>query len=617
MGNTIKVNKKTVLNKSLIKPSIKKLFRPIPFALTMFLAGCSAVKVVQPVSQESSEVVGQPPEVVTQKQSLVVPEPIIPFASETLYDLLVAEVGGQRQRYDLALGNYLKQAHQTQDAGIAERAYQIAAFVGARQAALDAALLWVNLKPENVAALNAAALELVYADQFARAFTFMEKQLAQGGNAGFDVLASAVGAHDQNGQALRGELLEKLAKLAQTHRNNRVIKLSKAILLQQVGGYDEALAEAEQLLAQDPDFIPAMMIKGRALSRLQRNEEAARALAEALQRHPDKNRLRLLYSRVLVHRGQLDLARQQFAQLMKRAPDDAEIVLSLALITLENDMLDESGHYFQKLLALGERRNTAHYYLGRLYEKQQKFTQAQEAFLQVGPGKEFMAAQVALTQMLVEQGKLDEALVLIAEARNRNPAGMEALFLLEGELLVSDNRLKKALALYSRGLKALPGSINLMYSRAMIHEALDNLAGLESDLRAILKIEPDNIAALNALGYTLADQTDRYEEALALIARAYELNQDDPAIMDSMGWVQFRLGNFEQAEKYLRMAYEQFPDAEIAAHLGEILWAMGDHSAARAIWTEAVKKAPDSQTLKETMERLVEPLPPETVSTVE
>ena len=618
MVNTIKVSLSTTLIKYLTelstKPITKNIFRSLPFALVLFLAGCSVVDIAQPVSQPEASVVVQNPNTIVPEKSLV--EPVIPFASETLYDLLVAEVGGQRQRYDLALGNYLKQAHQTRDAGVAERAYQIAAFVGARQAALDATLLWVELKPESIAAHNAAALELVYAREFARAFTLMEKQLVLGGDAAFDVLASAVGAHDQSGQALRSSLIVRLGKLAQSRPDNRMINLSRAILLQQAGEYEEALVLAMQLSAQDRDFIPALMVQGRALNRLKRYEEAQRLLTEALQRHPDKHRLRLLLAQVLVHSDQLALARQQFTALLQRAPDDGEIVLSLALIALENDMLHEARQYFQTLLTLGEKRNTAHYYLGRVHEKQQQFDKAQEAFLQVGPGKEFMAAQVALSQMLVKQGKLDEALELIASARSRNPSRIEPLFLLEGELLVSHNLFEKGLALYNRALKAVPQSINLMYSRAMIHDSLNDLAGMEGDLRTILKAEPDNIAALNALGYILADQTDRYEEAYALILRAYELDQEDPAIMDSMGWVQFRLGNVEQAEKYLRMAYEQLPDAEIASHLGEILWVKGDHSAARAVWMEAVEKEPDNPTLKETMKRLL-PLHPETVSTVE
>ncbi|MFK0572029.1 tetratricopeptide repeat protein [Endozoicomonas sp.] len=584
--------------------SLIKNGKSLPVVFAFFLFGCAS----QNVQQESAAVViADVVESVVENQPVQEEEPVIPFEAETLYDLLVAEVGGQRQRYDLALGNYLKQAHKTRDAGVAQRAYQVAVFVGARQAALDASLLWVELQPDNLDALHGSAIELVYAGQFDKAFVQMENQISLGGSPGFDVLASAAGGlSGANGETVRSDLIRQFNGLVREYPDFRVIKLGKAILLQQAGEYTSALSIANQLLKQDRDFVPAIMVKGRALNKLKRDDEAEKMLSEAVERHPDRNRLRLLLARALVHTDKLDQARKQFEILLEQAPGESDIVLSLALITLENDMEQDAEQYFQRLLAIGERNNTAHYYLGRLNEKQEKYSAAKEYYLLVGPGKEFMAAQVAMSQMLVEQGKLDEALTHVGEARNRNPARMESLFLLEGELLVNDLQLEQALVLFERALKTNPESVNLLYSRAMVHEKLDDLAGLEKDLREILKVEPDNAAALNALGYTLADRTDRFEEAESLIYRAYELNQEDPAIMDSMGWVQFRLGNYEQAEKYLRMAYTQIPDAEIAAHLGEVLWVKGDREAARGLWAEALKKSPDSQILKDTMDRLTE-----------
>ncbi|MGB1272597.1 MAG: tetratricopeptide repeat protein, partial [Endozoicomonas sp.] len=296
-------------------------------------------------------------------------------------------------------------------------------------------------------------------------------------------------------------------------------------------------------------------------------------------------------------------ARVQFEVLLEQSPHDSEIVLSLALITMENAMEPEAEQYFMQLLSLGQRKNTANYYLGRLKEKQQQYGAARDYYQAVGQGKEFMAAQVALAQMLARQGKLNEALVLIDEAKTRNPARVESLYLLEGELLVNDGQLKKALGLFDKAIKSSPKSVNLLYSRAMLQEKLDNLPALENDLRKILEIKPENVAALNALGYTLADRTDRYREAEKLILKAYSFNQDDPAILDSMGWVQYRLGNYESAVKYLRMAYDKFPDAEIAAHLGEVIWVMGNREEARSLWGQALKNSPDSWILKDTMDR--------------
>lgn len=589
----------------------RKCSKSLALVFAFFLAGCASQHVQQVDNSAATS---------TDSQSQArADEPVAPFAAETLYDLLVAELSGQRQRYDLALGNYLKQAHKTRDAGVAQRAYQVAVYVGARQAALDASLLWVELQPENPEALHGSALELVYAGQYNRAFAQMSRQLSLGGSPAFDVLASAAGSA-QGGMTEDSqlELTRQFDKLSEAYPDYPALTLGKAILLQQAGEFESALTLANDLLRQDHGFVPAMMVKGRALNKLKRDAEAEVMLSEAVHRYPDKNRLRLLYGRVLVHAGKLDLARKQFEILLDRAPGESDIVLSLALITLENDLEQEAGQYFEQLLTLGERNNTAHYYLGRLSEKQQKYSAAKAHYLSVDPGKEFMAAQVALTRMLVEQNKLDEALTLLGEARNRHPARMESLFLLEGELLVDDRQLGKALILFERALKINPESVNLLYSRAMVYEKLDDLEGLEKDLRSILAFDPDNAAALNALGYTLADRTDRVKEAEALILQAYDLNSKDPAILDSMGWVQFRLGNYEQAEKYLKMAYARLPDAEIAAHLGEVLWVKGKKDAARSLWAEALQKSPDSQILKDTMGRLTGTDPksqPETIST--
>ena len=528
-------------------------------------------------------------------------EPVASFEPDTLYDLLVAEIGGQRKRYDLALGNYLKQAHKTRDPGVSKRAYQIAMFIGARQAALDAALLWSALEPENVEALQATALELIHVREFGRALAKMKTILALKGEAGFDYLASNVGELQADE---RQKLLTAFEAIQKDYPDNIELALGRAILLRQAGNNEQALNIANQLLKTDPDLIKAMILKGRILNALGRGDEAEKMLADAVERHPERVRLRLLYARVLVHANKLTEAKKQFEELLKRSPDDREILLSLALVSLENGMDKEAEKYFQKLLSLGQFQDKANYYLGRLKEQKGEWEAAKEHYLAVGPGKDFMAAQVALAQMLVSRGQLPQAVEYIDKARKRNPAKSEPLYLFEGDLLAKNDQPKKAMEALNEGIQLLPKSVDLLYSRAMLHEKLGSLEGLEKDLNRIIEFRPDNAAALNALGYTLADRTNRFKEAEKLIRKAYALDKNDPAIMDSMGWVQYRLGNYADAEKYLRMAYEKYQDQEIAAHLGEVLWVLGREDEANTLWEKALKKAPGSQVLKETMERM-------------
>ncbi|OED44998.1 hypothetical protein ACH42_06120 [Endozoicomonas sp. (ex Bugula neritina AB1)] len=569
--------------------------KPLTLVVAFFLSGC--------VSQSTQPLNGAQTSDLTlsvNENNKNEKEPVASFEPDTVYDLMVAEIGGQRSRYDLALGNYLKQAHKTQDAGIAERAYQIAMFVGARQAALDASLLWSDLEPGNVKALQAVAVELVNDGDQERAVIKMKGILALNGEAEFDGLAASAA---EVSPEERQQLMTTFKVIQKEYPDNRELLLGMAILHRQSGEDDQALALTNQLLNKNPDYIKAMIVKGRILNKLGRGDEAEKMLLNAVKRHPDKARLRLLYARVLVHGKKLDEARKEFEVLLKQSPHDGEILLSLALVTMENEMYQESEQYFNRLLALVQYKNSARYYLGRLKEKQKDLDAAQKYYLEVGAGKHFMMSQVSLTQMLVKQDKSEEAISIIAEARVRNPARAEELFLLESEVLVTDGQKTKALALLSKGVDYLPKSINLLYSRAMLHEKMNNLPGLEADLKKLLSIEPDNAAALNALGYTLADRTDRYKEAEALVLQAYELDSQDPSILDSMGWVQYKLGNLKEAAKYLRMAYKQYPDPEVAAHLGEVLWVMGDRDEAELLWENTLKESPHSSVLKETIER--------------
>ena len=564
--------------------------------MSWLLSGCAPLQ-KQPGKEEVA-VKAEKPE---SPESVVEEEPLGSFDPDTLYDLLVAELGGQRKRYDLALGNYLKQAHKTRDAGVAKRAYQISLFLGARQASLDASLLWAELAPDNTSAIQASAVELIRSGQLEEAVEQMRRVLDLKGEAGFDFLASSAA---ELGEAERKALMDSFDAILKDYPGNRSLILGKAILLQQGNRNEEALVLCNSLLKEDPDYVKALILKGRALNKLGRGEEAEKMLADAVERHPERSRLRLLYARVLVHQDKLDKARKQFQILLKQSPHDVEIILSLALIAMENHMTGEAKQYFGQLLSLGQRKNTAYYYLGRISENKKDTQQAQKYYLQVSPGKEFMMARVALTQMLVKQDKISEARALLAEARNRYPVHAVQLFLLETEVLIGRNELKEAVDLFDDAVVRHPESVNLLYGRAMVQEKLGRIDGLEKDLRQIIKMQPENAAALNALGYTLADQTDRYEEALQLIEKAYGIDNQDPAIMDSMGWINYRLGNLQEALKYLQMAYDKYPDHEVAAHLGEVLWALGRRDEARTLWVEAQKQTPDSKVLKETRERL-------------
>jgi tetratricopeptide (TPR) repeat protein len=211
---------------------------------------------------------------------------------------------------------------------------------------------------------------------------------------------------------------------------------------------------------------------------------------------------------------------------------------------------------------------------------------------------------VRRTELLVKAGRSAEAERVLASSRDSQPDYALQLYLIEIESLSKQQRFDAAWQRMAEALEQFPEDLNLIYTRAMLAEKRNDLELLEQDLRFILEREPDNSMALNALGYTLADRTTRYDEAKALIEQALRLDPQDPAILDSLGWVNYRLGNLDEAERLLRQALARFPDHEVAAHLGEVLWAQGKRREARKVWTTALKQQPDSILLRSTLLRL-------------
>jgi tetratricopeptide (TPR) repeat protein len=285
-----------------------------------------------------------------------------------------------------------------------------------------------------------------------------------------------------------------------------------------------------------------------------------------------------------------------------------DLILTLALIEYERRDPDSAKARFTQLLDSQKHRSTAHYYLGRLALLEDNTAVARDHFTKVEPGSDYLPALAQLTELMVASGEKTQALALVRDKRRqaleKRLEHIEGLYLLESQLLSNQNQLTEALAPLEAGLNRFPESIKLLYTRAMLFTRLDDLPKAEADFKRVLNLEPDNAAALNALGYTLADRTDRLEEAYEYIREAYRLSPDDPAVIDSLGWVEYLRGNHEAALKNLRNAMELMPDHEIAAHLGEVLWATGSQKEARQVWRRGLELHPDSPIILNTMKRL-------------
>ncbi|MEX0162807.1 tetratricopeptide repeat protein [Pseudomonas brassicacearum] len=563
-------------------------------ALLLALALLGGCQSMAPVSTD-----GTPP----VEDSVQVPEkPKVygSFSEETIFSLLSAELAGQRNRFDIALDNYVTQAINTQDPGISERAFRIAEYLGADQPALDTALIWAKNAPEDLEAQRAAAVQLARAGRYDDSMMYMEKVLLGKGDTHFDFLALSAADTDQE---TRNGLMKSFDRLLQRHPNNGQLIFGKALLLQQDGDTQGALTLLEDNPPEAGEVAP-ILLRARLLQGLNRGDEALPLLEKSIKKYPDDKRLRLTYARMLVENNRMDDAKMEFSSLVQQYPEDDELRYSLALVCLEAKAWEEAKGYLEDLIARESHVDSAHLNLGRIAEERNDPESALIEYAQVGPGNDYLPAQLRQADILMSNGKTPDAQSRLAVQRDSQPDYGIQLYLIEAETLAANNQGDKAWNVLQQALKQYPDDLNLLYTRAMLAEKRNDLAQMEKDLRLIIQRDPDNAMALNALGYTLSDRTTRYDEAKLLIEQAHQINPEDPAVLDSLGWVNFRLGNLDEAERLLRQALERFPDQEVAAHLGEVLWANGKQREARQIWSRFLKDQPDSPILRSTIKRL-------------
>lgn len=584
------------INQSLYKPSRMIKHRPIILSsMTLYwvLSGCSL--------QSMRTVAAPEPEPPPQAQPEIrIHTPAKPFPTETLYSLLTAEIAGSRAQYDLALSNYAQQARETRDPQIAERATLIARYLNDHAIALEMVKIWVNAAPHNEEALANASLAYMQTGQLRDAFEFSRRLLDEGGDPLFQNIAANAASV---GEDARAALLQDFVNLLQSHPEDEQLLVGTGILLQQQGKYQEAMDITHQTLKIHPRSIPAAILEANLLHQLKRDQEALTKMAALLEFYPDNTSLRQQYARILAHHN-IEEAQAQFTILTKQLPNNGDMLLALGIIALERKDLDTARETFEQLLDRDMHISTAHYYLGRMAEAHRDYPEAIIHYLQVENGNDFLSATISLLNIFIRQEDFLSAQQHMNRVRLRFPDQSEALYVLHGQALIKHKHLAEADTVLSEGLTTFTNSTRLLFARAMLNNQRQRLTAAERDLRGILKIQPDNVEALNSLGYILADRTQRFGEARALLEKALRLRPDDAAILDSMGWLHFRTGNYTDALSYLRSAYATAPNPEIAAHLGETLWLLGDLDEARRIWQEGIQLSPTDPTLLETLNRL-------------
>lgn len=516
--------------------------------------------------------------------------------TDLMYHVLVAEFAVRRGRLDTALEHYRTAVNASDDPRLAERATGIALFVDNQALALEFARRWQALAPDDPQSQQSLALALLRNDRLDEAVGYLESVRAaladRDGQDGFAALANLLGRLQDKSLALSA-----LTTVSERHPDSAYGHYYRALAALAADQPETALGSLEQALAARPGWREALLLQAQVRLRQNDTDAAVAGLAEAVDRQPQDTELRLGYARVLVAAEQLDAAREQFARLAEQNPEDAEALFALGVLATEAEQYAQAEEYFRQVMALGQRVADSQFELARIAELQENYRLARERYEQVGEGERYLNAQVRVAVMDAKLGEFDAMHERFEDLRAEDPDNAVSLYISESEVLRGEKRYQAAFDILSTALDQYPGNHDLLYSRALAAEKIDRLDRLEQDLRRILADEPDNGQALNALGYTLADRTDRHQEALALIRRALEQLPDDPAVLDSMGWVKYKLGDNEEALKYLQKAYDQAQEPEIVMHLSEVLWSVGKRDEARTIWEKAYEKAPEDEYL--------------------
>lgn len=564
------------------------MHRCLVFLVLLLLGGCTVLRGPQPTRLEESGAA-------TDRASEA--------KADLLYHLMVAELAGSRGDLARAASDYLAAARLGSDPAVAERATRIALLAKREELALAAADRWRELLPNSLEAQQTVGLLSVRRGELDKAVTALAGtvQAAPGGPAqGLESLSAMLSQEADNPAAL-----QVMQRVAAEYPKNRAAYYAVAQVALQAQRPAAALTALNEAIALSPQWRAAHLLRVETYLRLERPEAALDDISGLLRSSPQDYDLRLRYAHTLISLSRTREALAEFRKLLQRQPDDARALYPAALLAIDAQFNAQARAWLQRLLALGERTDAAHYFLGRVAE-QEKHYQTALGYYSRTRGTYRDDARLRIAVVLASEGQLERARAHLVELRGQDAQLAARSYGVEGEIMRTLGRMQSSLKAYDAGLAAFPADKDLLYGRAMTLIEMERVTAAERDLRAILAKNPNDPHVLNALGYTLADRTDRLQEAAHLVARAYAQRPHDPAVIDSMGWLAYRQGRLHAALNYLSAAWELANDPEIGAHYGEVLWKLGRHAQARRIWQQALRAHSDNTLLNDTIKRLAQ-----------
>jgi len=528
---------------------------------------------------------------------------------EFVFKYLAAEVAGQRGELGLSTKLFFDLAKSSRDVRLAERAAKVAMYSKNAQVALETAKLWLELDANSTEAQQAATQLYVINGDLNAAKPLLQKLLEKEDTRanGFLYLNSLLShqANKTNVLQLVQDLAAPYPQLAEAHftigqaafqANNLQLALSETIRANQLRPNWEiaAIQQADILFSTSPD-------------------QAISFYRSFLNDTADANDARLNLARMLIKQSRFNEAKPELLKLSKLANSNPEILVVVGLLSIQsNEFSDAENYFLQALNSNIKNKDPIYLYLGQIAEKNNNDAEAINWYSKVQqPGEKassqqadhYLDAKLSMANVMSRTQGADAAIQMLDDLENLSDAQLAQVITAQANLLAQAKRFQESYELLGKAVANMPNSNELIYDYAMAAERVQQFTVLETQLRKLIKIKPDFAQAYNALGYSFTERNIKLEEANKLIAKALELSPNDHYIMDSMGWVQYRLGNLDKAFECLNKAYNLQNDAEIAAHLGEVLWKQGKQDEASKIWADTLKASPDNDLLLKTIKR--------------
>lgn len=523
------------------------------------------------------------------------------LVARTVFQALVGEFALRSNDPKLASDAWTDLARRTRDPKVVARATEVAGFARQYDRALELAKLWIELEPESTQARQAQSTLLVMANRLDDLAPQLSMLLAKD--------PANVGSNLLHLNRMLSRVTDKKAiqdvvdSVAGPYDSVPEAHFAMAQAAANAGDNLRALIETEKSLQLRPDWEIAALARAQLQAR-QSNQTAIDSLSDFVKNNAGAREARLTLARLLISDKRYDEARRHFEQLIKDNPDNPEVIYPVAMLALQQGDTKTGRSQLEHLLTTNfPDKSTIHFFLGQLDQEQKKPEAALEQYRQVSSGEQYIAARSRAAQILLQQGKTNEARELLHSTQGGTPAERTQLILAESQLLREAGRHNEAYIMLDGALGKQPDNLEILYETALTAERIGKPELLETHLKHLLSIKPDHAHALNALGYSLTERNTRLAEAHDLIARALSLQPEDPFIMDSMGWVLFRQGKLAEALQTLENAYRLRADPEIAAHLGEVLWSLGRQDEAGRLLQAASKAHPDNEVLRDTIKK--------------